>query len=101
VKHPDYESSITRLADLTDQSRLKIENVSMLAFKYLGMRDYARMDIRSDRSGNPYLLEANSNPALFDDPSWGTTVSYRAAGLSFADFIREIVSAAVARTSKF
>ncbi len=89
--HSDYKNSDVGLARLTPEFARALTTMSKTAFVALGFRDYARFDIRCDKKEHPYFLELNSNPGLGDDPEYGMTVSYRAAGLTFADFIWEIV----------
>jgi len=98
--HRDYANSEVGLADLTPELNTKLRIMSMKAFTVLGFRDYARFDIRCDENGNPFFLELNSNPGLGDDEDYGMTVSYKAAGMTFADFIWEIVESAMRRTTE-
>lgn len=98
MTHPDYNNSDVILAKLTPALSKDIETMSEKAFTSLGFRDYARFDIRC-RAEDPLFLEVNSNPGLGDDPEYGMTVSYKAAGMHFADFIWEIVGATKRRTT--
>lgn len=90
--HHDYSNSRVELAALSPSLKQAIISMSTRAFTSMGFRDYARFDIRCDATGQPYFLELNSNPGLGDDPEYGMTISYRAAGMTFADFIFEIVN---------
>lgn len=74
----------------------KIYTLSQRAYKELGFRDYARFDIRC-KDEVPFFLELNSNPGLGDDEEYGMTLSYKAAGMDFADFIWHIVESAKRR----
>lgn len=95
--HADYSNSQVKLAALDHALEARLREISETAFRTLGFRDYARFDIRCDAEERPYFLELNCNPGLGDDPEYGMTVSYRAVGMSFSDFIREIVHAALRR----
>lgn len=95
--HHDYSNAKVALAALDSALYEEIRTMSMSAFRRLGFRDYARFDIRCDEHGTPYFLELNSNPGLGDDEEYGMTVSYKAAGMTFADFIWEIVRSAKRR----
>ena len=95
--HSDYANSRVLLASVSSPLAESLADISKRAFQHLGFRDYARFDIRCDREDNPYFLELNCNPGLGDDEEYGMTLSYRAVGMRFADFIWEIVQAALRR----
>ncbi len=95
----DYASSRVGLPILPADFAGKIAAVAKKTFKELGFRDYARLDIRT--IGNSiFILESNSNPGLSDSDEYGMTVSYKAAGMTFADFIWMIVSSSLRRFSQ-
>lgn len=95
-KHPDYNLSSVKLAVLSPYLQKRLENVSLAAFRSLGFSDYARMDIRT-RGEEPFILEANTNPGLGDSDDYGMTVSYKAVGMTFADFVWKIVESCLRR----
>ena len=93
----EYKTSHVVAARLTPELLRSIENVAKKTFRDLGFRDYTRLDIRT-RGPEVFILEANSNPGLSDDLlEYGMTLSYRALGWTFADFIWKIVASAVRR----
>ncbi|MEM1515264.1 MAG: ATP-grasp domain-containing protein, partial [Candidatus Bathyarchaeia archaeon] len=86
-------------ANLSEELRSGIEEVSLKAYKALGCRDYARIDIRlEDKSGIPYVLEVNPNPDI--SPESGFVRSLKASGMSFEDFIARIIYFAISRACK-
>ncbi len=93
----DYDNSIVEVATLSEFLDRQLKTMSLTAFEELGFRDYARFDIRCDANEHPYFLELNSNPGLGDDEEYGMTLSYKAAGMTFADFIWEIVQSTLRR----
>ncbi len=95
----DYASSRVGLPALPVDFAAKITSVAKKTFKELGFRDYARLDIRSVGDAI-YILEANSNPGLSDSDEYGMTVSYKAAGMTFADFVWKIVESSLHRFVK-
>jgi len=97
VDHADYGNSTVCVAVLDDRQRETLSALCRQAFSELSFRDYARFDIRCDSNNTPYFLEVNSNPGLGDDSEYGMTLSYRASGMTFADFIGEIVTSALRR----
>lgn len=96
--HPDYQESEIRPAILSQSLQEKLVSISYDAFRKLSFRDYARMDIRV-RDNTPYILEANCNPGLGDDEEYAITVSYKALGWTFADFISRIIASSLRRFS--
>ena len=94
----ELEESVGQ-AELNVPDRLAIENLALKAYKTLGCRDYARIDIRMDKKGIPTLLEVNAIPNL--DPetsSFGLMAKY--AGITFIDLIGMILKFALTRYSK-
>jgi D-alanine-D-alanine ligase len=73
----------------------EVKDVSLRAYKLMGCRDYARVDIRLSKKMKPYVLEVNPNPDLSGDA--GYVRSAKASGLTYADAINKIVGFAVGR----
>ncbi len=92
----DYASSRVALAELSPSLAAAINGVARKTFKCLEFRDYARLDIRM-RHEDVCILESNSNPGLSDSDEYGMTVSYKAAGMTFSDFVWTIVGSAMRR----
>lgn len=82
-------------APLDSALREAVEEVSIATFQACHARDYARVDIRIDRDGRPWVLELNSMASL------GTGGSYvhaaRAAGHTFDGLVNRIVDEACRR----
>jgi D-alanine-D-alanine ligase len=77
-------------ACLPGKVRLSVEEVAFRAFQALGLRDYARCDIRLDESGNPYVLEINSLPGL--EPGYSDLPrAAEADGIYFTELIGKIM----------
>ena len=53
---------------------------------------YARIDVRLDERGAPFILEVNANPCLAPDAGFAATADV--AGLRFEELIAMIVAAA-------
>lgn len=78
-------------ACLPGKVRLSVEEVAFRAFQALGLRDYARCDIRLDESGNPYVLEINSLPGL--EPGYSDLPrAAEAANISYKELIARIIA---------
>jgi D-alanine-D-alanine ligase len=55
-------------ADLDDPTASRLQKLARDACRALGLTGFARVDIRMDGKGNPFVLEVNPNPELdFDE----------------------------------
>jgi D-alanine-D-alanine ligase len=95
-KTKDYKTSHVVLPKLDKQLNDEITRVAKKTFTELAFRDFARLDIRT-RGNQVFILEPNGNPGLSDHAEYGMTVSYRAIGMTFADFVWAIVESATRR----
>lgn len=69
-----------------------IRKDSIRAFYALGLRDYARFDLRFSTKDNMwYFLEANANAGFDPDPRDAMTASIKAHGMTLDDFVVQIV----------
>jgi D-alanine-D-alanine ligase len=73
----------------------RLEGLALLAFRALGLADYARFDVRVDRSGEPFFLDANTRPSL--EESSPTIHSAARAGLDYPATLRAIIASALER----
>lgn len=98
----DYEAKYTKGATLElcpapmpPQAAETIQQLALLAFEALGLRDYARVDFKCDGSGKPHFLEANTLPGMT-----GTSLLPLAAAtahMEFSELAEEISGMAAAR----
>jgi len=58
-----------------------------------GCRGYARVDLRVDETGRPFILELNPNPCL--EPGAGFAAAAAQSGLTYADTLKIICRGAV------
>ena len=71
----------------------QIKKDSIRAFYALGLRDYARFDLRyNPKLRQWYFLEANANAGFDPDPRDAMTASIRAHGMTMDDFVLQIVN---------
>jgi D-alanine-D-alanine ligase len=82
--------------DLEPEVVAYVQGVAVRAYRALGCRDYARVDMRLDEAtGEPYVLEVNPNPDLAKGDAFAQCV--RASGRTYGRAVAEIVGFAVAR----
>ncbi|GLS33881.1 D-alanine-D-alanine ligase [Mesorhizobium albiziae] len=72
-----------------------LRNISVATFRACQCRDYARVDLRIDRSGQPFVLEINSMPAL--DMTSSYVLAATVAGHSFSSLLNRILDVAHTR----
>ncbi|TIR48683.1 MAG: ATP-grasp domain-containing protein [Mesorhizobium sp.] len=76
-----------------------LRDISVATFRACHCRDYARVDFRLDRSGQPFVLEMNSPPSLGMHNSYATAAT--SAGYSFSSLINGILNVAHIRCFGF
>ena len=54
------------------------------------LRGYARVDLRVDESGKPWVLEINANPCI--SPDSGFMAAATQAGMTYNDVIERILN---------
>jgi D-alanine-D-alanine ligase len=82
-------------ARLAASDRAEVASTAMRAYRALGCRDLARIDIRL-RDGVPYFLEANPLPGLNPETS-DLAILARGHGLDYDALIRRALQTALAR----
>jgi D-alanine-D-alanine ligase len=86
-------------ARITRELQASIERVTLDAFRVLGCRDWARIDVRLDASGMPNVLEVNPLPGILPDPADNSCLpkAARAAGIGYEELIQNCLKYAAAR----
>jgi len=81
--------------DLDARTKKRIVSVALQAFNALGCRDYARIDIRLDENGIPFVIEINPNPDISSDSGFARAAN--ADGMSHSDLLYTITKFALSR----
>ncbi|ESZ22990.1 hypothetical protein [Mesorhizobium sp. L2C067A000] len=72
-----------------------LRDISVATFRACQCRDYARVDLRIDRTGQPFVLEINSMPGLSMHSAY--VVAAMAAGHSYSSLVNRILDVAQTR----
>jgi len=82
--------------DLDEETTKKLQDTALAAYRALKLRDYGRIDMRLNKKGQVYVIEANPNPWLASAAEF--TMAAKKAGYSYAEMIEKIVDMARARS---
>lgn len=85
-------------APLEEEVKKEVEKVSLSAYNALGCSGFARVDLRLDRNGSPFVLEVNTIPGL--TPLSLLPLSAKSAGISFSQLIDIIIQNALRKRRK-
>ena len=87
--HESYHKTIPKCpARLPQKIRLEAKKIALAAFRLMGCRDYARVDMRLSKENKLFVLEVNPNPDLTEGA--GFMRSADAAGFSYAQALKKI-----------
>lgn len=86
---------VERPAKYSQKLTALISEICLDAYNLVDAHDYARIEVRVDKQGNPYILEVNPNPSINDGDC--VPACAELTGLNYADFIDEIMSEAIRR----
>jgi D-alanine-D-alanine ligase len=81
--------------DISPELKSRLERSALIAYRALKIRDYARLDFRIAKDGEPYLLEMNPNPYL--EAQGELVMAAREKGISFVQLIGKILDSAAMR----
>ena len=80
-------------ADIQAEEEQHIAETITRAYRLLGCRGYARIDMRLDREGELNVIEVNPNPDI--SPGTGAARQAEAARMTYTQFIEKIVQLAL------
>jgi len=87
----EYQNTV-RSFDFPDHDKPllnRIIKIAMECWKLFNLKGYARVDFRVDDSGNPWVLEVNTNPCIAPDS--GFVAAAGKANLTFKHIIERII----------
>jgi D-alanine-D-alanine ligase len=79
--------------ELTDAKSEHLQHVCKRAYRALELSGYARIDLRLDDAGNPWIIEANPNPQIARGEDFAA--SAEKAGISYEGVLQRIINLGV------
>lgn len=91
----EYTHTVRSFASLAADAalRTRMERLARDCWTLCGLRGWARIDLRVDATGRPWVLEINANPCLAPDAGFAAAVLE--SGHRFAGAVASIVAVAV------
>lgn len=86
---------VERPAKYSQKLSALISEICLDAYRLFDCHDYARIEVRVDKMGNPYILEINPNPSINDGDC--VPACAEVIGQNYADFIEEIMKECILR----
>jgi D-alanine-D-alanine ligase len=80
---------------LSEEVQKKMGDLAVKVCKAMDVHDYTRIDMRMDKDGKIYVLEANLNPYLANEDIMA--MAAQSSGISYQQLIEGIVRSALAR----
>ena len=90
-----YDCQSVAPAPLSNKQTAYIQQITVATYQTLSCRDWARIDLRMDDQGQPYILDVNLEPTL--TPEYALGKSAAAAGMTFHELVNRILAHAVER----
>lgn len=88
---PEYHATQRVFAELPLSELESLRSVALRCWSAFELKGYARVDIRMDGAGTPWVLEINANPCL--TPDSGFVAAATASGRTYTQLIDLIASA--------
>lgn len=86
-------------AQITPAQRRQVAQIVLKTYRLFGCRGYARVDLRMNSKGNFYVIEMNPNPDI--TPGMGTARHAVTTGITYNEFIEQIVQLALERVYEY
>lgn len=97
-KQTSQPHAIAASKKLTKKQTQLLTEIAIDAYKITHCRDYGYVGIRIDTEGNPYVLEVDPNPPLYENSDF--MIAANLMGLNYTQTIEKIISSAVTRYKK-
>jgi D-alanine-D-alanine ligase len=97
--HESYHKTIPKCpAPLSNKIEERAKKIAIKAFKIMGCRGYARVDMRLSKDKKLYVLEVNPNPDLTEGAGFMRSAEH--AGMSYGQALKRIVNYAIGNNGR-
>jgi D-alanine-D-alanine ligase len=79
-----------RAKGLSEELEAKVQHICKRTYRGLELSGYARIDLRLDEAGNPWVLEANPNPQIAYGDDFAESAEQ--AGISYKALLQRIMN---------
>ncbi|MBL8863043.1 MAG: ATP-grasp domain-containing protein [Planctomycetes bacterium] len=93
----EFKGTQSVLAQLSDETRARVQRVALDAYRALRVRDYGRVDLRLTPDNEIFVIEVNASCYLERSSEFATAAL--AAGIDYTTLVNRIVDQAVERRS--
>ena len=90
AKYDDDDTEYHCPSGLDSESEAQLQRLALSAFKAVGAKGWARVDIMSDEGGQPFVIEINTVPGMTSHSL--VPMAAKAHGLSFSELVFNILS---------
>jgi D-alanine-D-alanine ligase len=90
---PEYHATQREFPALAATVRNHIEQCARQCWRSFDLRGYARVDLRLDAAGVPWVLEINANPCLSHNAGFAAAATQ--AGITYGELISQVLDAAL------
>jgi len=94
----EYKGTHSKLAEIPDDLKWKLQKVSVNAYRALRVRDYGRVDLRVSPTGEVYVIDVNASCYLEKGAEFATAAA--AAGIGYPALVNAIARLALARARR-
>jgi D-alanine-D-alanine ligase len=94
----EYKGTHSKLAEIPDELKWKLQKVSVNAYRALRVRDYGRVDLRVSPTGEVYVIDVNASCYLEKGAEFATAAA--AAGIGYPALVNAIARLALARARR-
>jgi len=89
----EYQATQRSFVQLAQAEHDEISSIALNCWEQFGLRGYARVDLRMDAAGKPWVLEINANPCLSKDAGFAAAAAQ--AGINYIDLIRHVLQTGI------
>lgn len=94
----EYQGTVPVFGTTDEALSRRLRKAALGAFRALGLRDYARVDMRVDAAGQPWVVDVNPNCDL--SPDAGFPKAAKQAGLDYTRLVHTLVGIALERGNR-